>query len=277
MPPSLPSKTPAPATGASQPLTAASKPGRSPSNRSLERGAAILRAFRPGSNLLGNMELAERTGLSKSTVSRLTQTLVGTGFLQTDPGTRAYRLAPAVLSLAHAMRTGSPLLAVVAPLMRSVAQAHRVNVGLAAADGDEMVYLESIRYNLRPSLRSVVSGQRVPIELTSLGRAYMAAAPSQRRQALLAHFQRTRKNLWPALERDLREAFDQVTQRGYCWASWQAEVIAIATPLHFEGGVYALNISVTTSDPPAPTVETLAPLLMRLKKEATQALASVNP
>ncbi|MDZ4129282.1 MAG: helix-turn-helix domain-containing protein, partial [Hydrogenophaga sp.] len=55
--------------------------GRSPTNRSLVRGIDILRAFRPGSNWLGNSELAERAGLSPSTVSRLTQTLVMTGML----------------------------------------------------------------------------------------------------------------------------------------------------------------------------------------------------
>ena len=51
-------------------------------NRSLERGVEILRAFRPGADLLGNGELAERTGLSRATVSRLAQTLVDTGLLE---------------------------------------------------------------------------------------------------------------------------------------------------------------------------------------------------
>ena len=136
--------------------------GRSPANRSLERGVEILRAFRQGSELLGNGELAERTQLPKSTVSRLTQTLVGLGMLQTETAVRAYRLAPAVLSLAHAMRTGSRVLTVAAPLMRLLAERERINVGLAAADRDEMVYLESIRYARRVAFRSVVSGQRVP-------------------------------------------------------------------------------------------------------------------
>lgn len=53
-------------------------------NRSLERGMEILRAFRPGSTLLGNSEIAERTGLSPATVSRLTQTLVVAGMLAHD-------------------------------------------------------------------------------------------------------------------------------------------------------------------------------------------------
>lgn len=50
----------------------------------------------------------------------------------------------------------------------------RLNVGLATADRTMMVYLESIRYNPRPTLRSIVAGQQVPMELTSLGRAYLA-------------------------------------------------------------------------------------------------------
>ena len=60
----------------------------------------------------GNGELAERTGLSRSTVSRLAQTLVACGMLERDRRRRAYRLAAPVLSLAHAMRTGSPALSV---------------------------------------------------------------------------------------------------------------------------------------------------------------------
>jgi DNA-binding IclR family transcriptional regulator len=110
-------------------------------NRSLERGVEVLRAFKPGTDLLGNGELAERTGLSRATVSRLCATLVACGFLERDRTVRAYRLAAPVLSLAHAMRSGSPLLAVAAPLMRAEAEKRRINVGLAVADRDEMVYL----------------------------------------------------------------------------------------------------------------------------------------
>uniref|UniRef100_UPI000D35926C IclR family transcriptional regulator n=1 Tax=unclassified Variovorax TaxID=663243 RepID=UPI000D35926C len=241
------------------------KPGVSPANRSLERGIEILRSFRPGSELLGNAELAERTGLSRATVSRLTQTLVGMGYLQAEPRSRAYRLAPAVLSLAHAMRTGSTALGIAAPFMRDAAQAHRLNVGLAAPDRDEMVYLESIRYNRRPSLRTVVSGQRVPMELTSLGRAYLASAPQARREALLAHFRRLRRAQWPVLGPALAAAVREVEATGCCAAAWQPEVVAVATPLVFRGSRYALNMSLSTPEPLAAVVGEVAPLLLALK------------
>ena len=248
------------------------KPGVSPANRSLERGIELLRSFRPGSELLGNAELAERTGLSRSTVSRLTQTLVGSGLLQVDPRSRAFRLAPAVLSFAHAMRAGSAVLTSAAPLMRQVAEGRKINVGLAAPDRDEMVYLESIRYNRRPSLRTVVSGQRVPMALTSLGRAYLASAPEGKRKSLLAHFRETRAGQWRLLGPEITRAIEGVAMHGYCAASWQPEVAAVATPLVFQGAYYALNVSLSSPEPFDVAVRELAPALMELKQRIVRKL-----
>lgn len=242
-------------------------------NRSLERGIEILRAFRPGTDLLGNGELAERTGLSRATVSRLTQTLVGTGLLAHDRAHRAYRLAAPVLSLAHAMRSGSPVLQVAAPMMRSVAEKLKVNVGLAVPDRDEMVYLESVRYNRKASLRHIVAGQRVPIELTSLGRAYLAVAPASQRQALMAQFKARRASGWPALESEIAEAIDNVRRQGYCAASWQPEVVALATPVVMEDHpVYVLNMSVSTQAQPPAVIGELSSQLMDLGLRMREAI-----
>ncbi len=223
----------------------------------------ILRAFKPGSDLHGNGELAERTGLSRATVSRLAQTLVDCGMLEHDRRRRAYRLAPPVLSLAHAMRTGSPVLAAAGALIRREAERYKINVGLAAADGDEMVYLESVRYSRRASWRNVVAGQRVPIELTSLGRAYLAAAPEHRRKELFARFRARRPGAWTALSREISAAGEDVRRRGYCWAYWQPEVVAIATPIVIaDYPIYVLNMSVSGSVAPQDFVRDFgAPLL----------------
>lgn len=247
--------------------------GSSPTNRSLERGIQILRAFRPGSSWLGNGDLAERTGLSPSTISRLTQTLVGAGLLQHDRQRRAYRLAPPVLSFAHAMRAGSQVLAVAAPRMRALAESQRVNVGLAAPDHGEMVYLESIRYNRRVALRNVVSGQRVPMELTSLGRAYLSTVSASRRKALFGVFQRRCLAHWPEVQAEILTAIRQVHEQGFCAASWQPEVVAMAVPLHTVEGVYVLNLSVSTEEPLARVERELSGSLTALAAELQDALA----
>jgi DNA-binding IclR family transcriptional regulator len=245
-------------------LIAEDKPGQSPANRSLERGIELLRAFRQGSELLGNGELAERTGLSKSTVSRLTQTLVGTGMLQLDTARRAYRLAQAVLSLGHAMRSGSRVLAAAAPRMRALAEGQRINVGLAAPDRDEMVYIESIRYARRVALRHVVSGQRVPMELTSLGRAYLAVVPEPRRKALMTVFRSRRPDGWAELARAIEAARVDVAGKGYCAASWQHEVVALAAPLAVDGATYVINISLSTAEPVERVANQFSPALLEL-------------
>ncbi len=245
----------------------------SPANRSLERGVEILRAFKPGSDLLGNGELADRTGLSRATVSRLTQTLVGLGMLQQEPRRKGYRLAPAVLSLAHAMRSGSTILQVAAPLMRALAESKRINVGLAAPDRDEMVYLESIRYSRRAAFRNVVSGQRVPMELTSLGRAYLATTPPARRKLLFEVFKARRATQWPSLLAEIEQSTRGVREAGFCVASWQPEVIALATPIATTETCYSLNVSVSTVESMDAVVAALAAPLLELREAIADALS----
>lgn len=238
-------------------------------NRSLERGIEILRAFRPGSDLLGNGEIAERTGLSRATVSRLTQTLAGTGVLEHDRHARAYRLGAPVLSFALAMRTSYPILQIASPLMQRLAESLHINVGLATPDRDEMVYLESIRYNRKVALRSVVAGQRVPTELTSLGRAYLSTLDADMRAAVLRMIDLRRtcacsRDLHAQIERSIAD----VHERGFCAVSWQPEVVAVSTPLTVEHNpVYVLNVSVATKSTAAEITAEFAPALLKLREE----------
>lgn len=242
-------------------------------NRSLERGIELLRAFRPGADLLGNGELAERTGLPRATVSRLTQTLVDCGMLERDRSRRAYRLAAPVLSLAHAMRSGSPVLAAAGPLMRAEAEKRKINVGLAVADRDEMVYLESVRYSRRVSWRNVVAGQRVPMELTSLGRAWLAATSDASRRMLFEGFKAQRGPTWRALSREISVAIDAVHRDGFCWAGWQPQVVALATPIVLpDQRIYVLNMSVNTDEPADAVVGRLREPLLALAQRVKAAM-----
>lgn len=247
--------------------------GKAPLNRSLERGLEILRAFRVGTEYLGNGDISERTGLSKSTVSRLTQTLIHSGMLVYDGPHSAYRLAPATLCLGHAMYNSSSLVQLAAPLMREAANELRVNVGLAAADRDEMIYLESIRLSRKNTPRTVQTGQRVPMEFTSLGRAYLATIAAHKRQALMDQFKSRRcDSRWAVLEADIFDSIESIRLRGYCAASWQAEVVAISTPLGIRNYQdHILNMSLSTPHPIEVVVAQYAePLLALAQKIRTR-------
>ena len=246
-------------------------------NRSLERGIEILRCFKPGMNLLGNSEIAERTGLPPSTISRLTQTLVLSGFLEHDKQKSAYRLAPTVLSLGHAYKTSSLELRIIEPLMRKASEKLKLNVGLAVADRLEMVYLESIRYTKNIALRTIAAGQRVPMERTSLGRAWIATLDSKSRTKLLLELKNAGTKNWEQINREIHAAIDSMQNKGYCVASWLPEISAISTSIQLLNGKTAsLNLSTPAESQLSGVLESYVPALLELKDKIEAELNKIN-
>jgi DNA-binding IclR family transcriptional regulator len=196
--------------------------------------------------------------------------------LEHDRRNRAYRLAAPVLSLAHAMRAGSPMLNIAGPLMRAEAELRKINVGLAVADREEMVYLESVRYSRRVAWRNVVAGQRVPMELTSLGRAWLSAADESTFGRLMERFRVRRPRGWRLLSREINAAVSSVREQGYCWASWQPEVVALAAPIVVaDHPIYVLNMSVIGDIAPAESVDRLHKPLLALARRIRDRIAGL--
>ncbi|TXI12408.1 MAG: IclR family transcriptional regulator [Polynucleobacter sp.] len=258
-------------------MTTHTRKSSSNSVRSLERGLEILRAFRPGTDLLGNGELAEKTGLSKSTVSRLTQTLVQSGFLYKDEQAKAYRLAAPVLSLSHTIKTSSPILQVAQPLMVALSEKLQLNIGLAVADSCEMVYLEAVRYNKKTALRNIVMGHRVPMELTSLGRAWLAANKPEIREKTLEELKVHRSKDWGKISSEINQAILETLEKKYCSTAWLPEVVAISTPIEINNHpIYVLNMSRTTKEDLNSFARNHSKELLNLAKEIKTKVSNLN-
>lgn len=238
-----------------------------PGSHSLERGLALLRAFRHGVDVLTNAELADRTQLPRPTVSRLTRSLVDAGFLAYDLEQRGYRLTAACLTLALSFRSSEQTLAQALPLMRALAEGRRVNVGLAVADQLEMVYLDSVRFSRLGIFRRILPGSRLPIASTSLGCAFLAVMQPAERKALLGRLRKAHGSSdWPALQRQVDAALRAVETQGFCHANWAAGMTAVALPLRApSGSLYAMNVSFPTSgEVSADALQAHADLLLRL-------------
>ena len=76
---------------------------------SLEKGARVLSAFNERHSTLGLTEIASLTGLDKSAVQRLTNTLHQIGYLNKDPESRRYRPSLKFLELGNAYLWSDPL------------------------------------------------------------------------------------------------------------------------------------------------------------------------
>ena len=197
----------------------------------LARGLDILSAFRRGEPSLGNKDFAARTGLSKSTVSRLTYTLHKTGYLSYDPVTSRYSLAPPVLSLGFSCLSGMSVLALSKPRMEAFADRYEASVAIAGRDRLSMVYLECA-LGSSPVTLAIGVGVHIKLATSALGRAYIAAQPARERERLFNALQEHEDERWPEIKRGLIEAIDCYERHGYCLSlrDWKPDVNSVAVP-----------------------------------------------
>lgn len=247
-----------------------------PGSQSLERGLSILRTFRHGVDSLTNADIAERTGLVRPTVSRLCRSLVDSGFLEFDRQQNAYRLSVASLSLALSFKSSEPTLEAALLFMRELAQSRKVNVSLATADQLEMVYVETVRFSRQGVFRHHAAGSRIPMAITSLGRAYLAGLPALQRQSLLEKLQAAQCKDWPKTQEPLQQALQLFEQRGFCYAQWQPGMGSVASPIQSPSGrTYAIHISYHIESPDSETrqMDAYAALLSHLVHDVKAAWA----
>jgi DNA-binding IclR family transcriptional regulator len=211
----------------------------------LARGLALLSAFKPGETTLAHQELTRRTGLPKSTISRLAYTLIKLGYLAEDADSGHYRLGFAVLALGSVILASYDIRQIAAPLMREFALEHNVSVNLAMRDGVDMVYLETCRSPARLTVQLTI-GSRVPLATTALGRAYYAGLPQAEREKLDMELAQHYGADWPALQARLQESLASYRGKGYTssWGEFAGEISAVGVPLvPPSGAAFALNAS----------------------------------
>ena len=198
----------------------------------LARGLEILRVFKPSDGPLGNLDIAERSGLPKPTVSRLTYTLSSLGYLVYLEDIGKYRLGAPVLSLGYACLAGEDVRQVARPMMQQLADYSGISVGFAGRDRLTMLYLESCRADTTVTLLLGV-GSRIPMATTSMGRAYLAALPKDERALLVDRIRdRSRAADWPKIRDGIDKAIDDVATKGFTvsFGEWNPNVAAVGAP-----------------------------------------------
>lgn len=198
----------------------------------LARGLDILRAFTPQDGLLGNQEIAARTGLPRPTISRLTHTLTRLGYLKHSERLGKYQLGTAVLSLGYAVLANIGLRQVARPFMQELADYANASVSLGSRDRLNMVYIEHCRAIGTVTLRLDL-GSRIPIATTAIGRALLAALPEGERDYLMQHIARREAANWPRVRAGIERAVDDYRTKGFVMSAgdWQSDVHAVGVPM----------------------------------------------
>ncbi|VTU31810.1 IclR family transcriptional regulator [Variovorax sp. RA8] len=216
----------------------------------LASGIDLLLCFHAGELSLANKDFAERTGLSRPTVARLTHTLTVLGYLRRDAATARYRLGAAVLGLSHPLLASMRIRPVARPMMQTLAREIEGAVSLGLRHRIHMVYVETARdsedFVVTPDI-----GAPIPMLATAMGRAWLARAADEDRRSLLNQIRLAAPAEFERYAAAANLAREELARDGFCSAraDWQPNRHGFAVPLQgwVDGTQFVLNCAVAST------------------------------
>jgi DNA-binding IclR family transcriptional regulator len=227
---------------------------------SVERAFAVLDALADGGEL-GTNEIARRTGINASTVSRLLATLASARFVEHVPGSGRYRLSLRLIELGNAVLGRLDLRSLARPHLQALVRETGETATLSAPGEHDAItvdfahsssVVQSVAQLGRPSIGHATAAGKV---MLSFGDLELPAEPFT---AYTRHTITTRTALVEELSR--------VRERGYADAREEREegLAAIAAPVWDSSGELAGIVGVQGPAPRFDEDATLAavPLLL---------------
>lgn len=212
--------------------------------RGLMRGLAVLRALNamPG-GIGGVVALARATGLHRTTVKRLLETLRAEGLVHHKDDGASYALGFEVRRLSEGYVGADWIDLIAAPAMNEHLRALRWPSDLATPDGGFMIVRESTHRASFLSQHRATIGIRIPMLVSSLGRAWLAWCSDEAREQTLELLSQ-RAGPYQKMAQDagaVRRMLDETRERGYAlnrgeWAA-QSDVLAMGLPIVVGGYV----------------------------------------
>ncbi|MDY0272452.1 MAG: IclR family transcriptional regulator C-terminal domain-containing protein [Advenella sp.] len=226
-------------------------------NKSLLKGLSLLAEMNRSANASCMIaDLAKATGIHRTTVKRLLETLKEAGYVEHDVVTNLYRLTFRVQQLSYGYRDTTRITEVAWPHMRSFSQKMVWPCSLVAPEGDEMVVRISTRPYSRLSFHPGMPGRRLPVLTTAAGRAYLAYASEASRETILNMLEgRSALVTGTSLKNSefIQTLLEQTRERGYALnqGEWEDEpkFSAFAMPICNENkeAIVSLNVVFLTS------------------------------
>lgn len=211
--------------------------------QSLERAFGILRALSLGP--AGVTDLSDRTGLPKSTVSRLISSLEGERAVrQTQDG--SYELGSGIAELGEALRGGQSIVDIAKPHMMELMELAGEAVGINRVDGDMVRTLAQIDDPESSVLVRDWTGVPVPMHAIPAGLAILANANRATVSNYLAGELESFTDKTMTDPDQLKARFEEIRADGYVWVfqEFTDDINSVAAPISDSNGrtIYSLHM-----------------------------------
>ena len=220
-------------------------------------------------------DLARATGLPKSTVHRLLQTMLAEGFATFEEGGGQYAPGPRLLALAGRSLNRDDASSGAEPALRRLQEETGATVHLAVLAGDEAVYVRKIEGNKPYRMVSRV-GMAVPLHCTGIGKAMLAGMSADDVRAFAARAGLPRRTPGTITDAEvLVTAVGEVADVGWAADLEENEVGIVCAGAgvrdHTGRVVAAVSVSQLKSDPDAIPIEKVGPAVAAAAAEISAA------
>jgi DNA-binding IclR family transcriptional regulator len=216
-------------------------------DKTLAKGLRLVELLGAGGRA-GVSELAAATGLTKSNVHRLLQTLCRLGWARRVPADSSYELTSRNWEVAQNWIARFDLPRLAGPHLAELAAKTREAVHLAVLEGTDVVFMATI--NPPRAIRTYTPrGSRAPAHCVATGKAILAHLAPGELPPFPERLERFARHGIATLGELLRE-LERVRRRGYALnrGEWQDDVNGIAAPV-LAGRADAVVASVGLSGP----------------------------
>ena len=201
-----------------------------------------------GAGAMGLNEVTQRTGIPKSTVFRILNTLMQLGYVIRD-GTRTYHISRSIGDLGSEPGEDDTLRHLALPYMLRLRDQHGETVNLGVLDVDKVTYLEVVpsEYALRLHERR---GASVGVHASALGKAILAFSPPALAESIVTS--RKLERFTPNTITDKKEFLNElkrVRARGYALDRGETSLLAMCISAPIIAGQGSAIAAISISGP----------------------------
>ncbi|MGY3610546.1 MULTISPECIES: IclR family transcriptional regulator [unclassified Bradyrhizobium] len=166
------------------------------------------------------------------------------GYLAYDARSTTYQLGGRAISLSYAALANLDVRNIARPIMTELAETNNLHVALGTRDQLMILNVETCEGHGLVGLR-LPSGSRVPMAITAIGKAYLAAIKDEERGKILSEIRKQHGSEWRSIENSIERSIREIDERGFCTSAgeWRKDINAVGAAIIPPGGgtVYALS------------------------------------
>jgi len=214
--------------------------------KSINKMMMVLDSFSRGQHSMTLAELADRTGLPKTTAHRIVSSLRDIGLLDQDGQRDSYRLGIKLFQLGSLVLASMDLNRHARPHVTHLQRLTGETVHLCVFDGSQMVFIERQEMGTAP-ITTVTTIEGAPSYCTGVGKAFLAFQREDLITRIIGEGLHRQTPNTITDHRLLRDELDRIRAAGYAVDREENEpnVRCVAAPIRDSGGTVFASISVS--------------------------------